>query len=75
MEREVQPAKGAFQRVAVVDSDFPSSSEHVADDAWSLRFMNALRANQFIEFVGSLATFITIPEINKFTSDRPGDWR
>ena len=45
-------------------------------DAWAIRFIDVTRLQPILEaFDDDASGFITIAEMNNFTSSRPADWR
>ena len=45
-------------------------------DAWAIRFIDVSRLQPILEaFDDDASGFITISEMNRFTSSRPADWR
>ena len=45
-------------------------------DAWAIKFIDPTRLQPILEAIDDDASgFITISEINRFTSSRPRDWR
>ena len=55
-----------------VDVMSSSSNSH----AWALQFVNVTRLQPILEAIDDDTTgFITIAEMNRFTSSKPDDWR
>lgn len=47
-----------------------------AEDLWSLRYITVHRSQPLIEAIDDDgSSFITVNEVNKFTTSRPKDWR
>ena len=45
-------------------------------DAWAIKFIDVSRLQPILEaFDDDASGFITISEMNRFTSSRPADWR
>jgi hypothetical protein len=45
-------------------------------DAWAIKFIDVMRLQPIMEaFDDDASGFITITEMNRFTSSRPVDWR
>ena len=45
-------------------------------DAWAIKFIDVTRLQPILEaFDDDASGFITISEMNRFTSSRPADWR
>lgn len=48
----------------------------VLKDQWALEYMTVVRVQPLIEALDDdVSSFVTIAEVNKFTSSRPEDWR
>ena len=46
------------------------------EDHWAYEWINSLYLQNILEAIDDDASgFVTIPEINRFTSERPKDWR
>ena len=44
-------------------------------DDWALKYIDIMRSQQLIEAIDAdLSSFITIREINEFTSAKPPEW-
>ena len=59
-------------------SEMSASSIHTFQnpDAWAIKFINVTRLQPILEaFDDDASGFITISEMNRFTSSRPADWR
>jgi hypothetical protein len=55
-----------------VDAMSSSSNSH----AWALQFVNVTRLQPILEAIDDDTTgFITIAEMNRFTSSKPDNWR
>ena len=53
-----------------------SISSSLIQDAWAIKFIGVSRLQPISEaFDDDASGFITISEINRFTSSRPQDWR
>jgi len=64
-EAEGVPGKGA---ASINNSQDP--------DAWAIKFIDVTRLQPILEaFDDDASGFITISEMNRFTSSRPADWR
>jgi hypothetical protein len=47
-----------------------------ANDSWALEYINVDRIQPLMEAIdGDGSSFITVNELNKFTSRRPKEWR
>ena len=61
--------------------DIASITQHAipatpAEDLWSLRYITVHRSQPLIEAIDDDgSSFITVNEVNKFTTSRPEDWR
>jgi len=45
-------------------------------DAWAIKYIDIIRLQPILEAIDDDASgFITIGEMNRFTSSRPADWR
>jgi hypothetical protein len=55
----------------------PTASEHAAlEDTWALPYISILRVQPLIEALDDDASgFVSISEVNAFTSARPENWR
>jgi len=52
------------------------TDEAKAKDEWALVYLNALKAQAISEaFDDDASGFITVAEVNSFTTSRPLDWR
>ena len=62
------------QGVSVVSTTSINTSRH--PDAWAIKFMDVIRLQPISEaFDDDASGFITITEMNRFTSSRPIEWR
>jgi hypothetical protein len=47
-----------------------------SDDDWTLQYISLLRVQHLIEAMDAdVSSFVTVSEINAFTSERPLEWR
>ena len=52
------------------------SSSTNPDDAWAIKYIDVMRVQPILEaFDDDASGFITVNEVNRFTSSRPVDWR
>lgn len=48
----------------------------IAEDKWALKYISVYRVHALIEAIDNdVSGFVTIAEVNKFTSARPQSWR
>jgi hypothetical protein len=60
----------------VSDMDTNAISNSTNPDAWAIKYIDVMWVQPILEaFDDDASGFITVSEVNRFTSSRPVDWR
>jgi hypothetical protein len=74
IEKLIAEAEGLAKGVPSVGDSSISNSRN--PNAWAIKFIEVARLQPILEaFDDDASGFITISEMNRFTSSRPKDWR
>jgi hypothetical protein len=69
MESEVS------NRTIIADANYEREHRMLTDDQWATQFVSIHRMQPLIEALDTdVSTFVTVAEVNAFTSARPADW-
>jgi hypothetical protein len=68
--------KLALEADAVPDMDTSAIHNSTDPDAWAIKYIDVMWVQPILEaFDDDASGFITVAEVNRFTSSRPVDWR
>ena len=60
----------------IADTSASAISNPTNPDAWAIKYIDVMRVQPILEaFDDDASGFITVAEVNRFTSSRPVDWR
>ena len=60
----------------IPDTSTSAISNSTDPDAWAIKYIDVMRVQPILEaFDDDASGFITVAEVNRFTSSRPVDWR
>jgi hypothetical protein len=60
----------------IPDTSASAISNSTDPDAWAIKYIDVMRVQPILEaFDDDASGFITVAEVNRFTSSRPVDWR
>jgi len=58
------------------DMDTTAINNSTDPDAWAIKYVDVMWVQPILEaFDDDASGFITVTEVNRFTSSRPADWR
>ncbi len=68
--------KIASETKGVPDISTSAVDDSTNPDAWAIKYIDVMWVQPILEAIDDDASgFITIAEVNRFTSSRPADWR
>ena len=68
--------KLASESDGMPDTSSTAISSSISPDAWAIQYIDVMRVQPILEaFDDDASGFITVAEVNRFTSSRPVDWR
>jgi hypothetical protein len=68
--------KLASETKGVPDMGTSAIDDSMNPDAWAIKYVDVMWVQPILEaFDDDASGFITVTEVNRFTSSRPADWR
>jgi hypothetical protein len=68
--------KLASETKGVPDMGTSAIDDSMNPDAWAIKYIDVMWVQPILEaFDDDASGFITVTEVNRFTSSRPADWR
>jgi hypothetical protein len=68
--------KVTLETKGIPDMGTSAISNPTDPDAWAIKYIDVMRVQPILEaFDDDASGFITVTEVNRFTSSRPVDWR